>query len=168
MDINGINPDRDVCGYNITWDCNANYNCHFGGTSAASPIVSGIASLLIARDPSLTVDEIYDVLRYSAVTDLDWGSIDPPDLEFGWGRVDALRAMLAIARGDANNDGTVNNSDQAYIVDYVFKSGPGPKPDRRTADANCDADINVGDALYIINYVFKGGPAPPICFEYDY
>jgi len=171
----GYNDFVDTaCGQPVTWNCpfsnqnDVNYNCHFGGTSAASPIVSGIASLLIARGPSLTVDEIYDVVRYSAVTDLGWGSIDPPDYEYGYGRADAFRAMLAMARGDANNDGTVNNSDAVYIIDYIFKGGPEPKPDRRTADANCDADINIGDANYIINYIFKGGPAPQICFEYDY
>jgi len=175
MDYGGFNDLVDsACGMPVSWNCpyfqsnDVDYNCHFGGTSGACPAVSGIASLLIARKPDLHVDSIYRVLKYSAVTDLDWGSIDPPDNYYGWGRVDAYRAMLAITRGDANNDGTVNNSDAVYIIDYIFKGGPEPKPDKRTADANCDADINIGDANYIINYIFKGGPAPQICFEYDY
>jgi len=145
------------------------YQCRFGHTSAACPVVAGAASLILARDSMLTSQQVYDILRYSAVTELDNGvTITPPDTLYGWGRVDAYRAMLAIARGDANNDGTVNNSDAVYIIDYIFKGGTEPKPDRRTADANCDADINIGDANYIINYIFKGGPAPQICFEYDY
>jgi len=158
----------------VTWECpaegqnNTNLNCNFGGTSAAAPFVSGIVSLLIARNPNLTVDEIYDIIRNSAQDSLNWGPIPEYNHEYGYGRADAYRAVLSIARGDANNDGTVNNSDQVYLINWMFKNGPEPEPDVRTADANCDGDINMGDAIYVINYVFKGGPAPPICFEYDY
>ncbi len=175
MDWWGFNDGVDsACGMEVGWNCpylfqnDVDYDCHFGGTSAACPIVSGIASLLIARNPELTVDQIYDVLRYSAVTDLDWGTITPHDLEYGYGRVDAFRAMLAICRGDANNDGAINIGDQVHIVNYIFRSGPEPQPDMGTGDADCSGAVEISDAVYLINYIFKEGPAPGICFEYDY
>jgi subtilisin family serine protease len=146
---------------------NQNYQCRFGHTSAACPVVAGTASLLLARDSSLTSQQIYDILRYSAVTELDNDeTITPPDTLYGYGRVDAFRAMLAITRGDATNDGSVNVGDPVYLLNFIFEDGPTPQPDILTGDANCSGDIDVSDAVYIINYIFREGPAPPICFEY--
>jgi hypothetical protein len=62
--------------------------------------------------------------------------------------------------GDANCDGDVNVADAVYIINYVFKGGPGPIP-YLAGDANGDADVNVADAVYLINYIFKDGPPPP-------
>jgi hypothetical protein len=67
------------------------------------------------------------------------------------------------SNGDANGDWDCNVGDAVFIINYVFKGGPGPVP-VVAGDANCDADCNVGDAVYIINYVFKGGD-PPCYFE---
>ncbi|MEE9442678.1 MAG: C1 family peptidase [candidate division Zixibacteria bacterium] len=62
-------------------------------------------------------------------------------------------------RGDANSDDNVNVGDAVYIINYVFKNGPGP--DRlECGDANCDGDCNVGDAVFLINHVFKDGLSP--------
>jgi len=102
------------------------------------------------------------------MTDLDWGSITPPVDEYGYGRVDAFRAMLAITHGEADNSGGINVGDALYIINHIFKGGPEPKPDIGTGDANCDGLITVEDAVFLSNYIFKGGPAPQICFEYDY
>ena len=90
---------------------------------------------MIARTPDLEVDTIYNILRRSADTTHDWGVISPPDYYYGYGRVDAFRAMLAITRGDANNDGLVNIGDCTYIVNY-YNGGPEPMPDVLTGDAN--------------------------------
>ncbi|MFH1699051.1 MAG: S8 family serine peptidase [Candidatus Zixiibacteriota bacterium] len=61
--------------------------------------------------------------------------------------------------GDANNDGNFNVGDAVYIINMVFKGGPGPVHPKE-ADANCDGQGNVGDAVYMINNIFKGGPLP--------
>jgi hypothetical protein len=65
--------------------------------------------------------------------------------------------------GDANRDGAPNVGDAVFLINFVFKSGPGPDP-LGAGDANCDHDVNVGDAVKIINYVFKSGE-PPCYFE---
>lgn len=65
--------------------------------------------------------------------------------------------------GDVNGDGSINVADAVYLISYIFKGGPAPKP-AATGDVNADADMNVADAVYIIQYVFKGGP-PPDCSQ---
>ena len=67
------------------------------GTSAAAPVVSGIASLLFARADklgiTLTPDMVYECLKESAeaVT-----SPTPAASYQGWGRVNALGALMAL------------------------------------------------------------------------
>jgi len=65
----------------------------FSGTSAAAPFVSGVAALLLSKDPSLTGDQLAARLRASAD---DLGA-PGPDTSFGAGRVNALRAVTAVA-----------------------------------------------------------------------
>ncbi len=145
------------------------YDCKFGGTSAAAPVVSGVASLLLAKDSTLSSQAVYYILRNSAQTDLDWGPLpDTPSVEYGYGRVDAFRAILSISRGDILNDnGIILINDLVYLVNYVFKGGQAPFPSPLIGDVNCDGDVNVSDLTYLTNTVFKGGPPPVMpCFEY--
>ncbi|MBD3404239.1 S8 family serine peptidase [candidate division GN15 bacterium] len=90
-------------GYNPGWvsDCppgsnDDGYHCWFGGTSAAAPVVAGVAALLLSKDSALSTEAVYYILENSAVRDLDWGSIPEYHLEYGYGRVDAFRAVLSI------------------------------------------------------------------------
>lgn len=161
----GFNPRGfDGCG-----DMNdIDYDCTFAGTSAAAPLVAGTAALVISRRPDLTAAQVMDVLKYSAITDLQWGTITPPDPYYGYGRVNALRALVAVCRGDANNDKQLNTGDAVYLVNFLFREGPAPTPHPGMGDANCDGKLNVGDPVYLVNYVYRGGPAPGICYHYDY
>jgi hypothetical protein len=61
--------------------------------------------------------------------------------------------------GDANADASINVGDPVYLINYIFKDGPGPQP-HASGDANCDGTVDVGDAVTLINYIFKGGIQP--------
>jgi subtilisin family serine protease len=61
------------------------------GTSFASPIAAGVAALCLAVNPTLTNPEVVSMLQQSA-DDLGSGGYDH---YFGWGRVNAYRAVSA-------------------------------------------------------------------------
>lgn len=61
----------------------------WSGTSMATPHVSGVASLLLQKDPTLLPHELAYIIRHTAV---DLGTAGP-DNTYGFGRVDALAAV---------------------------------------------------------------------------
>ena len=66
-----------------------------GGTSLSAPIVAGVAALVISVNPSLTGAQVQDILKRSA-DDLGAPGWDP---SYGWGRVNAYKAVLAATGG---------------------------------------------------------------------
>lgn len=76
----------------------------FDGTSDATPIVSGVAALLWSRFPTLTNVELRQLLVESAV---DLGAPGRDDA-FGWGRIDALRALRQAAPRARCGDGRLD------------------------------------------------------------
>jgi len=62
--------------------------------------------------------------------------------------------------GDVNTDGVVTSADIIYLVGYVFKGGPAPKPCDAAGDVNCTGSVTSADIIYLVSYVFKGGPPP--------
>jgi len=62
--------------------------------------------------------------------------------------------------GDVNVDGVITSADIIYLVGYVFKGGPPPKPCAAAGDVNCDGVVTSADIIYLVGYVFKGGPPP--------
>ena len=62
------------------------------GTSMATPVVAGVAALLWAYNPNLTVADVKEAL-YSTAYDLgDNGK----DAQYGWGRLDAQKAIESL------------------------------------------------------------------------
>jgi serine protease len=81
----------------------------YTGTSMAAPHVSGLIALLLAQDSTRTQDEIREILH---TTSVDLGASDW-DVEYGYGRIDALAALQWTA---TLNDPPVAN-DQSVTTD---------------------------------------------------
>jgi len=77
-----------------------NYTGTFGGTSAACPVVSGVAALVISANPALTETEIRSILLNTAT---DMGSIGRDNF-YGTGRVNAYEALLSATGDDGGGD----------------------------------------------------------------
>jgi subtilisin family serine protease len=115
------------------------------GTSFASPYTAGVAALVLSVDPTLTPDEMENVLSSTAV---DYGN-SGYDTTFGHGFVNAKAALDLVddgtsCVGDINGDGSVGVADLLAVVDQWG------------ACSGCDEDIDgdgivgVGDLLAIV------------------
>jgi subtilisin family serine protease len=66
----------------------------FGGTSAATPLVAGIAALMISKDPGLTPQQVKELIYETAEhPNPQQRPNDAGGWGLGWGRVDACRAL---------------------------------------------------------------------------
>ncbi len=122
---------------------NQDYHSRFNGTSSACPHVAGIAALVLSVNPSLTVQEVNDIIEQSAQKvriDLYTYSttIGRPNgtwhNEMGYGLVDAYEAVL-LAQQCANNltlnsvtvypPSIVDNEVSDFITasNYIIQSG---------------------------------------------
>jgi thermitase len=120
-----------------------------GGTSSATPIVAGIASLLLSVDGSLGHDEVLDILIQSAEDQVGPPAEDTPgrDDYFGHGRVNLNDALtLALAALPDCGDGIDNDGDG--LSDHPEDPGCDDEGDasERSALLVCDDGIdNDGD-----------------------
>ncbi len=79
----------------VPYNSGANSSTSFSGCSAATPNAAGVASVLLALDPTLTYTQVRDILRSTADDEVGPSSEDVPgrDDYFGWGRVNMERAL---------------------------------------------------------------------------
>lgn len=72
------------------------YNECWAGTSQAAPVVSGIASLLLSENPKLTVEQLKQIIEFSADDMVGKLPEDKPgwDRYYGFGRVNAYKALM--------------------------------------------------------------------------
>lgn len=95
---------------------------NFFGTSAAAPHAAAVAALMLQLNPALTVTQIYDVLKATAI-DMD----DPatPGFDTGWDagtgygliQADAALAALGIAGGGGGGGGTPSEPTGLFVGD---------------------------------------------------
>lgn len=71
------------------------------GTSFSSPMAAGLAALLWSAKPSDSPSQIFDLMKNSAD---DLGA-PGPDYAFGWGRINALKAMRLAETGSLSFTG---------------------------------------------------------------
>ncbi|MFC4559411.1 S8 family serine peptidase [Virgibacillus kekensis] len=69
------------------------------GTSMATPVVAGTVALLRQADSSLTVDELESALMNSATPLTDGEFTDSPNNGYGYGVINAFRAVSSVTSG---------------------------------------------------------------------
>ncbi|MGL5060618.1 MAG: S8 family serine peptidase, partial [Microcoleus sp.] len=94
----------------------ADYTDNFGGTSSATPLVAGVAALVLSANPRLTAREVRGILEQTAdkIVDSDpdpqfgnrLGTYDASNQRsdwFGYGKVNAFKAIQAAVRKGGGN-----------------------------------------------------------------
>jgi len=87
-----LKPDIAAPGVSITscsYSSNNGYSSGWSGTSMATPILAGVAALLLSKNPNLTVAQVDSIMQFTA---LDLGTAGK-DTMYGAGRVRAKRAI---------------------------------------------------------------------------
>jgi len=70
-----------------------------------------------------------------------------------------------ILYGDINGDEGINLLDAVYLINYLYRGGPGPSS-LNQADVDASCGVNLLDVTYLINYLYRNGPQPqPGCVE---
>jgi ELWxxDGT repeat protein len=69
----------------------------------------------------------------------------------------------AFRRGDCNDDGRVNISDAAWILNWLFRGGAEPGC-AAAANADADGEVSISDPLALLSYLFLAGPEIPAPF----
>ncbi len=126
----------------------SSYTPNFGGTSAASPHVAGLAGLVLSVDPTLTPDEVRTFINENAD---DLGAPGFDDF-FGNGRINSDATIAAVNRrcpADLDGDGSVGILDLLALL-AAWGTDTGGPPD-------FDGDGNVG-ILDLLTLLANWGP----------
>ncbi len=126
------------------------------GTSLSSPIVAGVAGLMVAANPALTPALVTQLLEETAAGS---GSYDP---SFGYGRVDAYAAVSAAVSYMPSADTTAPTLAMTAPLDGTSVSG--------TAVVDVTADDNVGVVkvdLFMDGTFFVSDASAPYSFAWD-
>lgn len=89
-------------GVNIyTTDVGSGYTT-VSGTSFSSPMAAGLAALIWSAAPAFTAARVFETIKNSAD---DLGA-PGPDRDFGWGRINAMKALRLVETGTTQFAGT--------------------------------------------------------------
>ena len=149
----------DVCapGVNILTTARGGGYGYGTGTSFSAPLVAGVAALVVSANPSLTGAQVRDILKQSA-DDLGSPGWDP---SYGWGRINADKAVLA-ATGATPTDTTPPASTIAAPLAGGTVSGVA------TIAVTATDDVGVTKVECYINGALAGSSAiAPATFPWD-
>jgi subtilisin family serine protease len=124
-DLNPATPDGTYLIHSAVCDfrsdpCIPGY-ARFGGTSMAAPHVSGVAALLLAQNPNLTVSQLRDRLLNFAV---DAGA-PGPDIIYGHGILNARNSLTQTTAPAARTYARLYHAVTGALVTTVPASGGG-------------------------------------------
>jgi thermitase len=121
LDVMAPGTSGDVCSATYTQaNQTSAYTCGYSGTSFATPIVAGLASLMLNQDPEATVNDLTRFIDTSADSVANMSG-PLPNLQYGYGMIDVhkavLEASLAAPRGELLNKHTVSLSSTDPLTD---------------------------------------------------
>jgi len=177
-DPNGNNRGNGITGSSLDW-VEASFDLsNYAGRNIYIRFTYETDSYV--TEEGFYVDDIYPVDGYaieniisSSITDTSYNFTDKSegtyyykvrarDAEDQWGKFSIIRQTEAVSMficGDANGDESINVLDITYLINYLYKDGPGPDPEY-SADVNNSGAVNILDISYLIKYIYQEGPQP--------
>ncbi|MBU1318735.1 MAG: hypothetical protein KKG33_12165 [candidate division Zixibacteria bacterium] len=144
-----------------------------------------IFAIQIVGMPGEGIPNVEDELLFTVYLQTGLGSgqicIDscslPPSCDWGWSGTDGsvvpklvdaqgsdihpiCITMLDVVCGDADGSGGADIDDVAYLIAYIFTSGPAPVPYVCVGDVNGMDGVDIDDVVEMLAYIFTGGPPP--------
>ncbi|HBB68302.1 MAG: hypothetical protein A2X28_05495 [Elusimicrobia bacterium GWA2_56_46] len=106
------------------------------GTSFASPLVAGLAALIISAKPAFTSTQVADTIRNTAD---ELGNA----ASFGRGRVNAYKAMMLAVNGSLSAFAAAQAMPKAYAYPNPFRPGTGRPLSFSIPDALLGSDLKI-------------------------
>ena len=164
-----IKPNISAPGVNIRSALRDGGYGSLSGTSMAGPHVGGLVALLISANPKLAglINRLEDIIEQTAVrkTTTEGCGLDSPTAvpnnTFGWGRIDALAAVLEALPPQAQND-FASTPQRTAVVINVLANDTDPDGDQLTVTAVGAAAHGTvtnngnGTVTYLPDATFKG------------
>ena len=165
-----VTTDRTgSAGYNGLAD--PDYTNAFGGTSAATPIVSGVVALMLEANPNLGWRDVHNILALSASQTgsaygsasgtfpeaSNWGANDADNwngggvsisLAYGYGMVDAYQAVRMAEAWSLFYDAPRTSANEVH-VSASYDGAPTPIPDYTTVPGVLDLSLEVTENIEI-------------------
>ncbi len=127
--------------------CNPSQYAVYSSTSVAAAHASGMAALLLDRNPRLTASQVTWILTSTAHFSPTWGG--QPDPSYGWGRLDALAAYNATPSPGGAVIGRVTTGGSNGLAGAIVGAGPPANPlFVNTANASGYYTLSVSPGTY--------------------
>ena len=117
----GVKPDVVAPGVLIRSSIPGNRYTAYNGTSMAAPHVTGLAALMLEANPNLTVSELENLIRQTAIPRTDADYAESPNFGYGYGVIDAVTAVNAALHA-AGKTG-IPASDYRKVSGQVYVAG---------------------------------------------
>jgi len=124
---------------------------YVSGTSYSTPLVAGVCALLLEAHPHWTPMQVREALMQTA------DRVDRPDNLYGWGLVNALKAIEYRQKGDVNGDDRIDSKDVLMAAQLLLNDSVVNKEAVLAADLNKDDQIDIRDIVMLVNLLLSMG-----------